>query len=135
MSEVVTPQETAEETAFLDAILETPVMKRVENFLTTKRFIINRRTGNSGQVQINKDAFRNEMRQIWFGVFPRENNVMASSGFEHVFLGETRNGEVAGFHNWIFFSKQEANHSLNYLGHLRIIGLGNVSSNETRMLF
>ena len=41
-----------------------------------------------------------------------------SSGFEHVFVGETKSGtEIVGFHNWIQFYLQEKNHHLDYKGY------------------
>lgn len=40
-----------------------------------------------------------------------------SSGFEHVFVGETRNkAEVIGFHNWIQFYLQEKRGFVDYKG-------------------
>ena len=40
------------------------------------------------------------------------------SGFEHVFIGEIKNGEVSGFHDWINFYQQEKTNAINYLGYL-----------------
>lgn len=41
-----------------------------------------------------------------------------SSGFEHVFVGETKSGtELVGFHNWIQFYLQEKNGNLDYKGY------------------
>ena len=40
-----------------------------------------------------------------------------SSGFEHVFVGESRNrAEVIGFHNWIQFYLQEKKGLVDYKG-------------------
>ena len=40
-----------------------------------------------------------------------------SSGFEHVFVGETRGKqEVIGFHNWIQFYLQEKAKNVDYKG-------------------
>ena len=42
-----------------------------------------------------------------------------SSGFEHVFVGETRgDGEVIGFHNWIQFYLQEKAGHVDYQGYI-----------------
>lgn len=41
-----------------------------------------------------------------------------SSGFEHVFVGETKSGkEIVGFHNWIQFYLQEKSGNLDYKGY------------------
>ncbi|CAI5652660.1 poly(U)-specific endoribonuclease-C [Oreochromis niloticus] len=41
-----------------------------------------------------------------------------SSGFEHVFVGETKSGtEIIGFHNWVQFYLQEKNQHLDYKGY------------------
>lgn len=51
---------------------------------------------------------------------------IGSSGFEHVFLSEVKNGTVMGLHNWIYMSEAERTGDLNYQGWLKKIDLGNV---------
>ena len=48
-----------------------------------------------------------------------------SSGFEHVFVGESRDGTVIGLHNWLQFYLQEKLGNIDYRGHFR---RGTVSS-------
>ena len=49
----------------------------------------------------------------------RETKVYDSSGFEHVFVGETRgDSEVIGFHNWIQFYLQEKAGYVDYQGYI-----------------
>ena len=47
------------------------------------------------------------------------NSAMNSSGFEHVFVGETRARDVTGFHNWIQFYLQEKAGHIDYRGYFR----------------
>lgn len=55
---------------------------------------------------------------ILFRVFFLNYNSLDSSGFEHVFVGETKSGaEIVGFHNWIQFYLQEKNRHLDYKGY------------------
>ena len=128
-TEVVTPTESSEERQFLDAILSTPIMRKVEEFLTQKNFILTRKRIN-GRLQQNPQAFREALYQIWFQMYSREGGVVGSSGFEHIFLGETKNRQVVGFHNWVFFSREEAKNNVNYFGHLRTLRLGPVRSSS-----
>lgn len=51
---------------------------------------------------------------VWINTFVS----LDSSGFEHVFVGETRSGtEILGFHNWIQFYLQEKSSHLDYKGY------------------
>ena len=87
VAESVTPQELAEESNFLDAVLNTAVMKKAEEFLLNKRFIISRKAGKGGQVEVNKKAFKDALQSLWFSLYSRGNRTLSSSGFEHVFAG------------------------------------------------
>lgn len=41
-----------------------------------------------------------------------------SCGFEHVFVGETKNGqEIMGLHNWVQFYLQEKHNHVDYKGY------------------
>jgi len=42
-----------------------------------------------------------------------------SSGFEHVFVGEIKEDQVVGFHNWITFYLQEKKGLIDYHGYFR----------------
>lgn len=107
-TEQVTAEELTETDLFLDAVLETEVMKRAHKYLVSK-----------GQSSSNLRQFKNQLRLIWFNLYHRQRNTgLDSSGFEHVFVGETKSGtEIIGFHNWIQFYLQEKSNHLDYKGY------------------
>uniref|UniRef100_A0A8C6SJP9 Uridylate-specific endoribonuclease n=1 Tax=Neogobius melanostomus TaxID=47308 RepID=A0A8C6SJP9_9GOBI len=107
VAEQVTTEELLEISQFLDAVMQTPVMKRAHQYLVSKRL------SNSDVRQ-----FKDQLKLIWFQLYRRQRNSrLDSCGFEHVFVGETRSGnELIGFHNWIQFYLQEKNRHLDYKG-------------------
>jgi hypothetical protein len=38
--------------------------------------------------------------------------------FEHVFVGESKNGEITGLHNWLQFYNLEKSNELDYRGYI-----------------
>ena len=50
-------------------------------------------------------------------MYDRARTTLGSSGFEHVFIGEIKNGAVGGFHNWFHWYYLEKKGELNYLGY------------------
>ena len=80
---------------------------------------------NSSQVQgDDMRIFKGQLYDLWFKLYrcSRESRVLDSSGFEHVFVGETRGRkEVIGFHNWIQFYLQENEGNMDYQGWARSI--------------
>ncbi|XP_045596820.1 uridylate-specific endoribonuclease [Procambarus clarkii] len=108
--EVQTAAEIAEQDALLDAMMSTQVMKIAESFLLDKSLL----TG----------SLRDKLDEIWFTLYTRSGGPVGSSGFEHSFVGELKNGEVSGFHNWVNFYKEEQDGNLNYEGWSKVINLG-----------
>lgn len=108
VAERVTAEELTETNQFLDAVLQTEVMKRAHRYLVSK-----------GQSSSDLRQFRSQLYTIWFHLYHRDRNGGTdSSGFEHVFVGETRTGrEIIGFHNWVQFYLQEKNNNLDYKGY------------------
>ncbi|CAJ1056962.1 poly(U)-specific endoribonuclease-C [Xyrichtys novacula] len=108
VAERVTAEERTEINLFLDAVLETEVMKRAHRYLVSK-----------GQSSSNLRTFRSQLHLIWFQLYHRQRNTgLDSSGFEHVFVGETKSQtEIVGFHNWVQFYLQEKNNHLDYKGY------------------
>ncbi|XP_047985538.1 endoribonuclease CG2145-like [Leguminivora glycinivorella] len=113
VNEYVTPQERNEENAFMDAIMSTTVIRHMMNFLKEK-----------GYVTPDPRQQRDFLKQLWFGLYSRGKGKISSSGFEHIFVSELRNGEVLGLHNWIYFAKEEAANRVNYLGYLKYLPIG-----------
>ncbi|XP_059191589.1 uridylate-specific endoribonuclease C [Centropristis striata] len=108
VAERVTTEELTEINLFLDAVLQTAVMKRAHKYLVSKR-----------QSSQDLRVFKNQLRLIWFHLYHRQRNAgLDSCGFEHVFVGETKSGtEIIGFHNWVQFYLQENSTNLDYKGY------------------
>ncbi|XP_068226630.1 endoribonuclease CG2145-like isoform X2 [Palaemon carinicauda] len=102
-------QEQSEEDNFLNALVNTPVMREVERFLKEKRLL-------SGTI-------RSKLKEIWFTQYKRAGRNIGSSGFEHVFVGELKGGKVSGFHNWLNFRKEEQDGDLDYKGYMKRVSL------------
>lgn len=108
MTEIVTPEELTEQKDFLVAIMETSVMQYVHQYLLKQN--------KSQNVQV-KD-FINELQALWFTLYSRKAK-NDSSGFEHVFLGEIKDNQVIGMHNWIQIYLQEKKGDFNYKGYIK----------------
>ncbi|XP_077424782.1 uridylate-specific endoribonuclease C isoform X2 [Vanacampus margaritifer] len=108
VAERVTAEELTETNLFLDAILQTEVMKRTHRYLVSK-----------GQSSTILRHFKSQLRLIWFHLYHRQRNTGPDScGFEHVFVGELKSStEITGFHNWIQFYMQEKGGLLDYKGY------------------
>jgi len=92
--------------AFLDAALNTAVMRYTYNYLRS----IDRLPGVDSYRE-----FKDFLYVLWFKLYGRECR-SDSSGFEHVFIGEVRRGKVLGMHNWIQLLVEERKGNLDYLG-------------------
>lgn len=116
--EHINPAQREEESALIDTFLSTNVMSTAMRFLADKGFLRN-------NVADQKEV----LMTIWFNSYPRSGHMAGSSGFEHVFLSELQLGtEPSGLHSWIYFNAEEVNKRLNYLGYIKKINLGDVSS-------
>ncbi|XP_063751157.1 uridylate-specific endoribonuclease B isoform X2 [Eleginops maclovinus] len=106
--EIVTPEEVAENHKFLDCIIQTPTMKIAHKYLAEKNLSPKDET-----------KFKEQLYRIWFELYARKGaSKPDSSGFEHVFVGETRGGRIViGFHNWIQLYLQEKMGHIDYKGY------------------
>ena len=92
----MTREEIQEEIDFIDSIVDTKVMELTIEFLESK-----------GLISSDRNSFKRLLHRMWFALYPRAWRVKGSCAFEHVFLGEVKNGKVNGFHNWLFFLLEE----------------------------
>jgi len=110
-----TAEEQAEEDEFLDAVVNTDIMKMTIDFLVQKNFLK------------SPSEAKSKLQELWFQRYDRDgtsNTVLGSSGFEHVFIGESKQNEVSGFHGWVHFYLEENVGNINYLGYIEHIDFG-----------
>lgn len=101
-----TRAERAEEDDLLEEIMKSKVIIKTLEFLKSQNIFTK-----------SANDFKKLLKELWFDVYSRGKKILGSSGFEHVFLGEKKNGTVQGFHNWVYFHHLEKLNQLNYLGH------------------
>jgi len=90
---------------FLNEVLKTPLMTYAHKWLVKK-----------GHSPSNPNSFKKQLKEVWFKMYARGGDKPDSCGFEHVFVGEERNGKVIGCHNWIQIALEEKKGNINYLG-------------------
>ncbi|XP_071486702.1 uridylate-specific endoribonuclease D-like, partial [Diadema antillarum] len=103
--DTTTSNENQEIENFLDDIYSTEVMS-----LTTQYMIDNGYFASASE-------FRDYVKSIWFDLYTRSGGTIDSSGFEHTFVGEVKNGKVSGYHNWLAFYLDEQESTVNYYGY------------------
>lgn len=108
VTEVVDRHEHEENRLFIDLILTTPCMQYVFVYL---------QRANKTRAQ-TKEQFAAELHQVWFGLYTRK-RTNDSSGFEHVFVGEIKDDEIVGFHNWIQIYLEEKKGAFDYQGFIK----------------
>jgi rRNA processing protein Krr1/Pno1 len=96
--------EKEETWAFLHAACQTPPMRYAFEWVKL----------NGGPA--TETAFKLALYQLWFTAFSRGGGVVSSSAFEHVFVGEIKDGSVSGFHNWIMFYHEERAKRVDFAG-------------------
>jgi len=108
-TEVVTDQEVKENWNFINLCFSKKVFELCYKYLKFK-----------GKVTKSPSDFKEDLYDMWFKMYKRDYKTRGfdSSGFEHVFVGETREktDEVIGFHNWIQFYLQEKAGKVDYKG-------------------
>jgi poly(U)-specific endoribonuclease len=110
-AESVTNQEHQENWTFLKAIMQTAPMQLCHKYLHAKK---------PDEIPSDASGFMKLLHTIWFDLYKRKHGgPRDSSGFEHVFVGEVKNGSVSGFHNWIQFYMEEQKGDLDYRGYIK----------------
>ncbi|XP_036426723.1 poly(U)-specific endoribonuclease-A [Colossoma macropomum] len=106
VSESVSSVEVQEQEKFLkETMKNTNLGKELYSFLNTKGYYS------------SWEEFLEDLKMMWFGLYSRSSGKMDSSGFEHIFSGEIKDGKVSGFHNWVRFYLLEKQGLLNYYSH------------------
>ena len=111
LAEDISEEEIEEQWTFLDAICESDVMWNIHQWLLSK-----------GLAPEDMDDFKECLNNVWFNMYgrsyeTRKRRTEDSSAFEHIFVGETRDGDVLGFHNWMRFYQLEKHGILDYKGY------------------
>jgi poly(U)-specific endoribonuclease len=127
VAERVTSEEVSEEKMFMDACFETPIFQYVY------RYIIKRKKYTGSIIK-----FQQYVHDLWFGLYKREARG-DSSAFEHVFVGEIRDGSAIGMHNWIQLYSEEQKNRFDYLGFIKPKGMPRgydspMSHNDSRLV-
>ena len=99
VEEVMTHMEIIEMKKFVDVVVSSRPMQIAKEYLVEKNW-----------APSDEEKFKDWLWDVWFTLYKRgrgRGRTGDSSGFEHVFVGEIRNGSVIGFHNWIQFYRFE----------------------------
>ncbi|CAB9498579.1 specific endoribonuclease-B [Seminavis robusta] len=109
--ETLSNAERQEINEFLSAIMQTAPMQFCHRYCRAKK---------PSDVPESLSGFRNLLFKIWFELYRRSRGGrLDSSGFEHVFVGEVKDGDVSGFHNWIQFYLEEKRGKVDYRGYIK----------------
>ena len=107
-SESFNDDQKKEMTTFLNHCGNTAVFQYLHQYL-----LLNNKT----KCKTMQD-FLKEMHSLWFDLYSRHSR-NDSSGFEHVFVGEIKDNEVTGLHNWVQILSQEKLGRFNYKGFIK----------------
>jgi poly(U)-specific endoribonuclease len=88
-------EEEAEVQEFLDAVYKSAPMKVARDYVATQ----------SGQ-SVSEDQWWAILQRVWFEQFDNGRN-QDLSGFEHVVVGEQKQGKVQGYHFWYKYYMDE----------------------------
>ncbi|KAA0191733.1 Poly(U)-specific endoribonuclease, partial [Fasciolopsis buskii] len=110
IKEYFTEEKMNETWDFLNAVMETKVMQRTNEFLSTWGF-----------APKDREQFKAMLFEMWFAFdHPRDFNIFYPgegqfSSFEHVFVGELEDENLLGFHNWIQLYRKEYENEVRFM--------------------
>ncbi len=97
--------------SFLHVIMQTAPMQFCHKYC---------HANDSHKIPSDPQDFVRLLHKIWFDRYPRTHGGRKdSSGFEHVFVGEIRDNQVSGFHNWVRFYLEEQQGTVDYRGYIK----------------
>lgn len=106
--EKVTSSEKEEESKFLDLVLNSKAMRYCHRYCVAKKV-----------APASRSSFKKLLGSLWFQQYiSQKGGQPDSSGFEHVFVGEERDGEIVGLHNWLQLYIEEKKGTLDYYGYI-----------------
>ncbi|XGW25140.1 hypothetical protein V3C99_006501 [Haemonchus contortus] len=109
-------EEKRETSTFLTTVLESKPWKVLYRYLNQK----------GHPFAVSPLVFRYWIAQLWFVHYSRARGRADTSGFEHIFMGEEKNNEISGLHNWLRFYTLEKNKTEHFDYKGFIIKRGNV---------
>ncbi|CAJ0585656.1 unnamed protein product, partial [Mesorhabditis spiculigera] len=103
-------EEKSETTKFIDLIFQTRPWKTLYEYMNK----------NKHPFASDPATWRFWIAQLWFVHYSRARGLPDTSGFEHVFMGEAKNGEVSGMHNWLrmYYLERNVTEQFDYKGFL-----------------
>eukprot|EP00521_Asterionellopsis_glacialis_P009776 CAMPEP_0195289094 /NCGR_PEP_ID=MMETSP0707-20130614/5515_1 /TAXON_ID=33640 /ORGANISM="Asterionellopsis glacialis, Strain CCMP134" /LENGTH=293 /DNA_ID=CAMNT_0040349059 /DNA_START=107 /DNA_END=988 /DNA_ORIENTATION=+ len=118
-AEYMSNTERHEIQTFLTNIMQTPCMQFCHKYCVANA------ENAKERIPTSASGFAKLLKTIWFDLYHRSRGGRAdSSGFEHVFVGEEKNGSISGFHNWIQFYLEEKKGNIDYRGYIKPKGQG-----------
>jgi poly(U)-specific endoribonuclease len=124
--EVLSDSERSEVSSFLNAVYETGPVQFCHKYCHSK---------DPSNIPEDKEGFIALLKSTWFELYHRSRGGREdSSGFEHVFVGEVKDGEVSGFHNWIQFYLEEQKGTVDYRGYIKPRGNGAEHNDDDYLL-
>uniref|UniRef100_A0A183FKR9 Endoribonuclease n=1 Tax=Heligmosomoides polygyrus TaxID=6339 RepID=A0A183FKR9_HELPZ len=113
---VTVDEEKRETSTFLTTVLNSKPWKVLYEFLQQKKHPFAR----------DATYFRYWIAQLWFVHYSRARGRADTSGFEHIFIGEEKNDEISGLHNWLRLYMLERNKTEDFDYKGFVVKRGNV---------